>query len=73
MCWTPLCEISTNNVNKTWALLQTIGGIDDANIFYAKIVTDITTLNLERCSGGCMAAAAAAAGGGGGLVGCNYD
>jgi hypothetical protein len=50
----------------TWALLQTIGGIDDANIFYAKIVTDITTLNLERCSEVCMAAAVSAAGGGGG-------
>ena len=26
MCLTPLCANNTNNVNKTWALLQTTGG-----------------------------------------------
>jgi hypothetical protein len=40
---------NTNNVNKTWALLQTIGGKDELNIlFYAKFITDITTPNSER-------------------------
>ena len=39
---------NTNNVNKTWALLQTIGGKDELNIvFYAKFITDITTPNSD--------------------------
>ena len=39
---------NTNNVNKIWALLQTTGGIDEPNSFYAENVTDITTRNSER-------------------------
>ena len=31
MCWTPPY---TNNVNKTWALLQTTGGKDEPNILF---------------------------------------
>ena len=27
-------QTNTNNVNKTWALLQTTGGKDELNIFY---------------------------------------
>ena len=29
MCWTPLSENNTNNVNKTRALIQTTGGKDE--------------------------------------------
>jgi hypothetical protein len=36
-------QANTNNVNKTYALLQTTGGKDEPNI-----VTDITTRNSER-------------------------
>ena len=32
MCWTPLYAKNTNNVNKTYALLQTTGGKDEPNI-----------------------------------------
>jgi hypothetical protein len=32
MCWTPLYVENTNNVNKTYALLQTNGGTDELNI-----------------------------------------
>jgi hypothetical protein len=35
---------NTYNVNKTFAHLQTTGGI----VFYAEIVPDITTRNSER-------------------------
>ena len=28
MCWTPLSQNNTNNVNKTRALIQTTGGKD---------------------------------------------
>jgi hypothetical protein len=39
----------TNNVNKTWAPLQTTEGKDEPNIiFYAEIVTEITIRNSER-------------------------
>ena len=31
MCWTPLY---TNNINKTWALLQITGGKNEPNIFF---------------------------------------
>ena len=35
MCWTPLCEKkNTNNINKTWALLQTTGGKDESTIVF---------------------------------------
>jgi hypothetical protein len=46
MCWT-LLNANTDNVNKTWALLQTIGGKDEPNIVFAfaEIVTDIPTRN----------------------------
>ena len=37
---------NTNNVNKTSALLQTIGGTDHR--FHAEIVEDFTELNKER-------------------------
>jgi dihydroxyacetone kinase DhaKLM complex PTS-EIIA-like component DhaM len=38
-----------NNVNKTYALLQTAGGKDEPNIgFDAEIVRDITKRNSER-------------------------
>ena len=38
-----------NNVNKTWTLLQTTRGKDELNIvFYAEILTNITTRNSER-------------------------
>ena len=37
-------QTNTNNINKTWGLLQATGGKDEPNIvFYAEIVTDITT------------------------------
>jgi len=39
-------QTNTNNVNKTWVLLQTTGGKDDR--FYVEIVTDITTQNSEH-------------------------
>jgi hypothetical protein len=43
---TKYAQTKTNNVNKTWALLQTTGGQDEPNIaFNAEIVTDITTWN----------------------------
>ena len=35
-------KTNTNNVNKTWALLQKTGG-EDKHRFYAESVTDITT------------------------------
>jgi hypothetical protein len=35
MCWTPLC---TNDLNKTWTLLQTIGGKDEPNIIFMRNV-----------------------------------
>jgi hypothetical protein len=42
-------QTNTNNVNKTCILLQTTGGKDEPNIvFYAEIVTDITTWNSEH-------------------------
>ena len=41
-------QTNTNNINKTWALLQTTGGKDDPKSFYAEIVTDITSQNSER-------------------------
>ena len=34
MCWTPLYANKTNNVNKTGALLEAIGGKDEPNIDY---------------------------------------
>jgi hypothetical protein len=36
MRWTPLSETNTNNVNKTWALLQTTGGKDVPNIIFMR-------------------------------------
>jgi hypothetical protein len=37
-----------NNLSKTWFLLQTTGGKNEPNIgFYAEIVADITTRNLN--------------------------
>jgi hypothetical protein len=49
-CWTPLCaNKNTNNVNRTWAIIQTTGGKDELNHhFCVEIVTDITTLKCER-------------------------
>jgi hypothetical protein len=42
-------QINTNNLNKTWALLQTTGGKRQTKYcFYAEIVTDITIRNSER-------------------------
>jgi hypothetical protein len=41
-------QTNTNNINKTWALLQTTGGKDDPNIILCEIVTDITSQNSER-------------------------
>jgi len=43
-------QTNTNNVNTTWALLQTTGGEYELNIdrFNVEIVTDITTRNSER-------------------------
>jgi hypothetical protein len=41
-------QTNTNNVNKTWALLQTSGGKDEPNIIYLEIVADNTTRNSER-------------------------
>ena len=35
-------QTNTNNVNKTWALLQTSGGKDEPNIIYLEIVADNT-------------------------------
>ena len=32
MCWTPIQQANTNNVNKTRVLLQTTGGKDEPNI-----------------------------------------
>ena len=39
-------QTNTNNVNKTWALLQTTGVKERR--FYAEIVTDITAGSSER-------------------------
>ena len=37
MCWTPLyAKQTTNNVNKTWALLKTTGGKDEPNIVFMR-------------------------------------
>jgi hypothetical protein len=41
-------QSNTNNVNKTWALLQTSGGKDEPNIIYLEIVADNTTRNSEH-------------------------
>jgi len=41
-------KASTNNVNKTYVLLQLTGGKDEPNRFHAEIATDITTCNSER-------------------------
>ena len=45
MCWTPLLIYvkNTNDVNKTSALLQTIGGT--GHRFHAEMVADFTALN----------------------------
>jgi hypothetical protein len=32
MCWTHFTQTNTNNLNKTWVLLQTTGGKDEPNI-----------------------------------------
>jgi len=40
-------QSNTNNVNKTWALLQTTGGKDNHRL-YAEINTAITTRNSVR-------------------------
>jgi len=40
MCWTPLCaniQTYTNNVNKTYSLLQITGSKDEPNIACARI------------------------------------
>ena len=34
MCWTPLWQTNTNNVNKIGVLLQTTGGKDEPNIVF---------------------------------------
>jgi len=40
---------STNNVNKTSAHLQPTGGKEEPNsVFYAEIVTDITSRNSKH-------------------------
>jgi hypothetical protein len=40
---------STNNVNKTWAHLQPTEGKEEPNsVFYAEIVTDITSRNSKH-------------------------
>jgi hypothetical protein len=36
ICWTPLYVNKHNNVNKTWALLQTTGGKDEPNIVFMR-------------------------------------
>ena len=36
MCWTPLMQTNTNNVNKTCALLQTTGDRDEPNIVFMR-------------------------------------
>jgi len=33
MCWTP---IRTNNISKTWSILQTTGGKDEPNIVFMR-------------------------------------
>ena len=44
-------QTNTNNVNKTWVLLQTTGGKDEPSIvLYAEILTDFTTRNSERAN-----------------------
>jgi len=40
-------QTNTNNVNRTWVLLQTTGGKCKQHRFYAEIVMDITTWNAE--------------------------
>jgi hypothetical protein len=45
--WYQYAQANTNDVNKTWALLQTTGGKDEQS-FYVAIVTDITTRNSQR-------------------------
>ena len=45
MCWTPLYAKNANNVNKTWALVQTTGGKDKLNIVY-----DVTMQNTVYCN-----------------------
>ena len=60
MCWTPLytnkhnticvghhyTQTNTNNVNKTWALLQTTGGQDEPNIVFKLVLTIAKTNTL---------------------------
>ena len=41
-------QTSRSNVNKTWVLLQTTGGKEEPNSFYAEIVKDISTRNSEH-------------------------
>jgi hypothetical protein len=36
MCWTRYMQTSTNNVNKTWALIQTTKGKDEQNIVFMR-------------------------------------
>ena len=37
MYWTQLdTQVNTNNVNKTWTFLQTIGGKDEPNIVFMR-------------------------------------
>jgi hypothetical protein len=38
MCWTPLY---VNNVNKTWATLQTTGGKDEPNIVFVRTLLEV--------------------------------
>ena len=40
-------QTNTNNRSKTQALLQKTGGKDERTLFYAEIVTGITTRNSE--------------------------
>jgi len=45
--WHQYAQTNTNNVNKTWALLQTTRGKDEHR-FYVAIKTDIPTQNSQR-------------------------
>ena len=36
MCWTPLSQTNTNNINKTWTILQTIRGKDEPIFVYMR-------------------------------------
>jgi len=36
MCWTHYTQTNTNNVNKTWSLLQTTGGKDEPNTVFMR-------------------------------------